>query len=295
MAMAQALQERPTDDLWITAAAPMSGPYAISTVMSREILTDTNEYFFPAYLAYTILSYQLMYQNLYDSLEQAFKQVFVEDIRSFRNEEIGVSELNRRLIGSLQNEVGKSIPKELFLGTFLDTVLSDSLHPVNLALADNDTYRWVPQFPMRLYYCMADDQVNFRNSLVAEEYMQTNGAPDVLAIDLLSTGDHGDCVFPALVAALGFFNEIASPTAVYDADIPLVQVMPNPASQHISIKGIDRMGGRYSIVNHLGQVVKAGRVPELNDLDVSSLTGGLYHLLIIDGSRRFGGSFIVQH
>jgi hypothetical protein len=55
------------------------------------------------------------------------------------------------------------------------------------------------------------------------------------------------------------------------------------------------MVGRFTIVNHLGQVVKAGRVPELGELDVSLLTSGLYHLSIIDGSKRFGGSFIVQH
>ncbi|NND31782.1 MAG: T9SS type A sorting domain-containing protein [Saprospiraceae bacterium] len=295
MAMAQALQERPTDDLWITAAAPMSGPYAISTVMSREILVDTVEYFFPAYLAYTMLSYQLMYQNLYSTLEEAFKADFVEDIRAFSMETISVTELNSRMISTLRAATGKSIPKDVFREDFVNSVLADSLHPVNVALADNDTYRWVPAFPMRLYYCMADDQVDFRNSVVAAEYMNSQGATDVQAIDLISSADHGQCVLPALLATLNFFNELAAGTsAIYEESTQIVQIMPNPTQDVIRLEGLKGDFANYNIYNHFGQAVKQGNSISGKEIDVNDLPAGLYHLAIISGGQLFSGSFIIH-
>ena len=296
MAMAQAIQERETDDLWITAAAPMSGPYAISTVMGGEVLLDTTQYFFPAYLAYTMLSYQLMYENLYDGLEEAFKPVFVDDIRAFSEEKISVSELNTRMIATLEAETGKSVPKDIFNEQFLDAVLNDSLHPVNLALRDNDTYLWVPDFPLRMYYCMSDDQVNFRNSVVASEYMNGQGAEDVEAIDLVSSADHGQCVFPALLATLNFFNEqAAGTTAVLAKKLNTIRVNPNPTQYSIKMVGQVGQRAHYMIYNYLGQIAKSGYCLIGDEILVNDLSDGPYHLVAQVQRQAFHSSFIIQH
>ena len=89
---------------------------------------------------------------------------------------------------------------------YVNAVLANPQHPVNLALADNDTYKdWLPEAPMRILYCMADDQVPFRNSIVARDALTAIGAPDFQAQDVLPTGDHGDCYVPAMTGTLFFF------------------------------------------------------------------------------------------
>ena len=54
MALHKAIQDRPTDDLWVTASAPMSGPYSISGVMKDLILGeeayDSDEKYFGGHL-----------------------------------------------------------------------------------------------------------------------------------------------------------------------------------------------------------------------------------------------------
>lgn len=295
MAMAQALQERATDDLFITAAAPMSGPYSISGIMRTVTVQDSMEYFFPAYAAYTLLGYQEVYSNLYDSLEQAFKSQFVPMILSFYRGEIGLGNLNDFLISRLIDDFGASIPSRLFRDEYLEEIKNDSLHPLNVALEDNDTYRWVPQFPLRMYYCMADDQVPFMNSVVAEEYMNGNGAEDVLAIDVFPAGDHGDCVIPAVLSTLGFFNEFEIPTSVFNRNpVSTVSVFPNPASDRINISEFPGPETDIKIYNQLGMLVLEHKGISGPSLNISTLPAGLYQLFMVNRTEMWRASFAVE-
>lgn len=295
MAMAQAIQERSTDDLFITAAAPMSGPYSISSVMKDVTLLDTSEYFFPAYAAYTLLGYQEVYGNLYDSLEQVFKPQFIPMINAFYEGNIGLGNLNVFLIDQLTTDFGGSIPVNLFNDQFLDSFINDSLNSVNIALADNDTYLWVPQFPMRLFYCTGDDQVNFMNSLVAEEYMKNNGAADIQAIDVFPPGDHGECVFPAVLATLAFFNEFPVSTSTVERSTwSDLEVFPNPVTDQLTLKAPDLSNGQLRIYNQLGISVLSIKNFNGSALNVSNLPPGIYHLILSGKGEIWRGQFIIQ-
>ena len=72
-------------------------------------------------------------------------------------------------------------------------------HPFFLALQANDVYQWVPESPLKMYYCTQDEQVFYDNALVAEAWMNDNGATEVSTVNG-GPLDHGGC---ALLAILG--------------------------------------------------------------------------------------------
>jgi len=61
--------------------------------------------------------------------------------------------------------------------------MADPNHPFNVAAQDNDVYEWVPQSPMKMYYCTEDEQVFYNNAIIAEEWMTANGALNVTTSD----------------------------------------------------------------------------------------------------------------
>ncbi len=294
MAMAQAIQERPTDDLWLTAAAPMSGPYSISGVMRDSILVGTQEYTFPAYIVYNILGYQSAYGTLYDSLEQVFRPSYVPKIREFNNEELDLGSLNTFLLAELRSDGGTSLPRNMLQEEYLAAIVTDSLHPANVALRDNDTYLWVPEVPMRIYYCNGDEQVPFRNSLVAEAYMQGQGAGDVQAISLSPTASHGECVLPAVLASLAFFNTFQTTGVTERLPVQSLTIMPNPARHRIEVD-LPFQGAHptFSIFDLQARLILSGEMKG-RSLNIETLPMGLYTLKIVMGSDLYVGKFLVR-
>src|SRR5690606_19642649 len=120
--------------------------------------------------------------------------------------EIGFFEMDTLLLFQLRDDFGKDLPKLMFQDSVLMAFVNDSLHPLNVALRENDTYNWAPKAPTRLFYCSGDDRVNFINSIVADSIMQRNGALDIQAFDLSPDLDHRECIGPAAIFAIIFFE-----------------------------------------------------------------------------------------
>jgi hypothetical protein len=206
LALHKLLEQEHNDEFTVTASSPMSGPYSISKEMVDFTLGD-EEYFFCAYLVWTTMSMKAAYPDeLVDyELEDVFKPEYMSDINEFVAEEIGLFELNDRLIASLRANVGKVTPKELVFPTIENVLKNDPSHPLSIALEDNDLDDWAPNAPTRLMYCSGDDQVTFRNSITADANMNALGAIDLMAVENGPTLDHGGCVTPALTATIVFF------------------------------------------------------------------------------------------
>ena len=119
MALAQALEERISDDLWLTASACNAGPYSLSGVMRNLLLDDTATYHVPAFLPYLILGYQTVYGDIFDTLDDVFKSNYVSKIDSFFNKEINRSTLNEFLVAELTADVGSTIPKAMLNEEYL--------------------------------------------------------------------------------------------------------------------------------------------------------------------------------
>jgi hypothetical protein len=282
-ALHRELEANHTDEFPVTASAPMSGPYSISGEMVELILQE-EPYFFPSYLPYTALSYNEVY-GLYEEIEDFFKPPYATAVREFYNGESTLSELNEYLISTLSLNEGASVTRYMMQDSILNILESEEEgHPLTQALRDNDVYDWAPQAPTRLYYCMADDQVVFTNSVLADSVMNMNGAPDLEAIDVNPAASHGECVTPAVTNAALFFGGFqqiivdAQERAVQQLD---VEVYPNPATLSTTLSGLPQPSS-VRLLSADGRLVRQWQA-EAGDfrLSLEGIAPGLYYVQAI--------------
>lgn len=294
-ALHQVLEADYTEDFTVTASAPLSGPYDISGAFVDAVLRD-EPYNFPQYLANTFVSYNYVYE-LYDSTAQIFKQPYADMVDQFRDGEIELTDLGSMLNAQLVADYGASINKNMFQDSVVIILTErNPAHPLTQALMDNDVYDWAPQAPTRLYYCRGDDQVNYRNSVVADSVMNANGAPDVMSENLGNNLDHGGCIAPALLNGLAFFASFQNVvTDLEDVNSPgSINIYPNPAKDRIQINGI-QAGASIQLFNSSGQLVKQARSEgESFKLDINELNAGMFWLRVVDGKRSWTKEVIIH-
>ena len=297
MALHRAIETDSTTEFTVTAAAPMSGPYSIGEVMRALILSD-NVYAYPGYLPNTILSYQTVYGNLFNQLTEVFKEPYATTIGQFYTGAITLNQLNTQLSTQLTTNEGAIRPFRMLQPDVVQAVETNPDHPFNIALRDNDVYAWAPKAPTRIFYCMADDQVPFQNSIVARDTMTARGALDLVATDVNSTADHGGCVVPALTNTALFFlglRQLNPFVATGSPVIPALALQPNPASDAVRL--LDLPGeGRLSITDLSGrlraeQAVSGG---EEAILGVSGLENGMYLVRLTSGGKVWQGKLAIQ-
>jgi hypothetical protein len=196
-------------DIEVTAAAHLSGPYSLSDIMLNEVALSDEPFGYPAFMPYTLASYQAVYGNIYSDLSEVFRPTFVDPIQDFINGyetgAVGLSTLNAQLLVRLSASSNDSMTIALFDPDFVTDLQTNPNNTLLAALRDNDTYDFVNPTPTRLFYCTADDQVNFRNSIFAADTMTQLGAPDTEAIDVGPNLSHTACVVPAVSATVAFF------------------------------------------------------------------------------------------
>ncbi len=297
MALHRELETKLGSEFHVTASAPMSGPYSISGVM-REVALAEKEYFYPGFLPFTILGYQTAYGNLYDDLADVFKPDYLPMVQKFADEEIDLLQLNDFLVNTLIQNHGESVPRYMFVDSLINEVEINPDHPFNVALRDNDVYDWAPQASTRLYYCMADDQVPYLNSVLADSVMNANGAPNVLAIDLDSDANHAQCAVPALTAGIfffGVFQRIDAVTATTERDaLPEVQLFPNPASELLFLQNLEEET-TIELYDLLGRsVLRQTLAPGNHTLDVGGYERGTYLLRLKVGAREGVRTVLLQ-
>ena len=285
MALHQVLELELSGEIELTAAAHLSGPYSVSGVM-REVMVGDEPYNYLAYLPNIYLSYNYVY-GLYNELEQVFKPAYVDAIQDFYEGTIGLSNLNDFLINSISEEYGAPIARHMLQDSIVAILENPtSGHPMLEALKDNDTYEWAPQQPTRIFYCMADDQVHYRNSVFADSVMQTLGAADLITGDLNSSADHGECVEPAVIQTALFFGIFADwvvDTKELYQNIP-IQLYPNPARDWLRLEGLTT-NAQVQLYNLKGSLVLNKTLPKgVNHLDLPILVTGVYWLKVETGN-----------
>jgi hypothetical protein len=297
MALHRAIEKDPESPYAVTAAAPLSGPYSISGVMRDLILADA-VYFYPAYIPNTALSYQTVYGNIFNSVGDMFKAPYAAYIQSFYTGQTSLSNLNTQLVSALIVNEGSCRPIKMLQDSILEAIQENPDHPINLALADNDTYNnWTPEAPMRLFYCMADDQVPFQNSVVARDTLTAAGAPNFSAMDVGPTFDHGQCFTPAMTNTLLFFlgfQQIGTvSTEGPAAEATALLLSPNPASTQVTVCGLPGKG-RLEIVDFNGKLLLSERVTgETATLYLGELPEGIYLVRCSDGRKEMSAERLV--
>ena len=213
MALHELLVEEFADDYTVTAAAHLSGPYSLSHIMLDEVALKDTMFQYPAFIPYTALAMNAVY-DLFDDPAELFAAPYADNIRAFaegyETGAVALGTLNQQLLDSLAANGTPGITFEIFTDAFEAELRTNPSSPFRQALRDNDTYDFVNPTPTRLFYCRADDQVRYRNSIVAADTMRLLGAADVEAVDVDSDADHGGCILPAVTAAIDFFAQAPS-------------------------------------------------------------------------------------
>ncbi|MCC6459850.1 MAG: T9SS type A sorting domain-containing protein [Saprospiraceae bacterium] len=297
MALHRAVESDLAAEFSATAAAHLSGPYSIGEVMRGLILSDSVDYF-PGYLPNTILSYQTAYGNLFNQVSDIFKAPYAAKIDAFYKGNLALGQLNSELISLLVTNVGDSRPLRMLQDSVVQAVLNDPQHPFNIALRDNNVYAWAPKAPTRIFYCKADDQVPYLNSLLARDSMTARGASSLVAQDVNTNADHGGCVTPALTNTLLFFAGYQQISGFVDTDEPLIQTLalsPNPANQFVQLPYL-ASAGELRVYAISGRLIQSKQLPAgEQQWDVSGLENGLYFVQFKAKGAIWQGKLVVQH
>ncbi|OAV44199.1 S9 family peptidase [Lewinella sp. 4G2] len=282
------------DSLKVTAATHLSGPYSISDVM-RETLFAEGQATLPGYIVYTYISYDYVY-DLFDDFNEIFADEYVGNVDSFARGLIDLGAFNTRLEEQIA-ENNASLADLLQDSIATQLMTADPTSPTYQALLDNDTYDWAPEAPTLMYYCTADEQVPFRNAVLADSVMTANGSTSV---DLRDGGNltHGGCLLPALNATLDFFIPLLDLQVVGLGDVvdlPEVRLSPNPVAlgSRLRLSGLPQREYAFVLYDQTGRETGHGVTSATGELQVpTSLTPGMQILRVqlADGTslvRRF--------
>lgn len=295
MALHRAIETELSDEMTVTAAAHLSGPYSISGVMRDLILSET-EYYYPAYIPNTALGFQTAYGNLFNDLSDMFKPEYVPAIQQYYDGAISLSSLNSTLIQNLITNTGASVASRMIRDEVLLEIANNPDHPINLALQDNDVYDWTPVSPTRIFYCMADDQVPFMNSVIASETMTANGAPSFASADVNSNADHSGCFSPAMTQTLFFFLSLQQVTVGTQEPLAAfsVSAAPNPVTETLYLRGLPATAS-LQLTDSNGRVAfsKTSVATGTEEIDVRAFPAGMYQVQVVLTDGRVGVQQVV--
>jgi hypothetical protein len=104
----------------------------------------------------------------------------------------------------------------------IDSFRNDSTNFFKVALRENDTYKWIPNSPMHILYCVSDHSVSYHNTEVAYTWMKNHGATLVDTANINNTLDHYDCAQFAILNAVQWlityqYKPLASTVSVTNA------------------------------------------------------------------------------
>ena len=204
MALARAIETDPRSKLTVTAAAPMSGPYALDSTV-RVLIADPRPLTQNTVNALMLITaYEEMYgvaPSLGDLVIAPFDAVGTRILQD------GMTSAE---LAGLQPPL-PGTPKQILTPLTL-AMLDDPESPLREALRRNDTYDWTPTAPMRLYFGERDQQVAPFNAPFTAARMSARGAADVQAVDL-GPLNHGAAQWPAFIAARIWFDSLPGPAA----------------------------------------------------------------------------------
>ena len=200
MSTLKALEE---ENISVTAAAPMAGPYDLQYMADTALgLNDKNMSHSVTYSALTLYAYSKSYDK---NLSKIIKKPYASKIHSLLNGRHSFDEINRNLPKTVDG---------LLRPDFMDDYLGNDNNWFKLALKENSVNDWKPHAPLRLVHCKGDDQVPYAISQNTHRQMRENGANDIklIAPDAEQGGgkkwNHLECYYPAIKSVALWFVEM---------------------------------------------------------------------------------------
>jgi pimeloyl-ACP methyl ester carboxylesterase len=197
MAAHKYLQEFNHPRYQVTASAPLSGAYDMSGVQAEVMFQPYSQ---PFYLPYLLVSYAQAYEDVWEGdIYEIFRSPYDSIIPPFFEGSRDIKDFNKVL---------PKVPAEVIREELVDAFLNDPEFPMAKKIAKNNLYEWVPKAPMLLCYCEGDEQVFYKNSLVAHEWMKRNGAADVRLRKVSEVFGHNTCALFAVMDTRFFLDNM---------------------------------------------------------------------------------------
>jgi pimeloyl-ACP methyl ester carboxylesterase len=200
LALQRELEQRHAGEFTVTASAPMAGPHDLSGTMKALLLTDI-PYSSPSYLAYLLFGQNAVY-GLFRSPSEILKPPYDTTLPPLLDGAHSGSEIDANM---------PSVPKSILKDEFLADFSTNTNNAFCVALRANDTYRWTPSAPTRLYHCAGDTVVPRANSEAAYAEFALRGATNVSLLDPLPSADHAEGALPCFLAAKAWFDTLRTP------------------------------------------------------------------------------------
>ena len=174
------ITERHKDEIKVWASSPMSGAYDM-TGAQREIMYIP--YSNPGYLPYILFGYNNIYK-FFENPSEVLKSPYDSILPPLFDGTYSMGDVNKKM---------PSIPKDVFKDDALKAFENNPDFPFRKALEENNVYDWKAEEPVMLCYCKADEQVYYKNSLVAHDAMKKRGSKHVMLRPSGKKFDHGQC------------------------------------------------------------------------------------------------------
>lgn len=296
MALHEYLETELNGGLEVTACAFGSGPYSIGEIM-RELISGDNDYIVLGFVPFFIRGQQEIYGNIYNDLSEIFKPIYIPQIQAFINGDAQLSALTINLATTMFALEGEIQPRHLLQDDIVDRLQANDPNDEFIqVMRDNDVHNYVPEIPVNLYYCNADQVVPFTNTIEALNDMEANGSTTVQAVQVSPDADHGPCAELAIPMMVDFFLGFLG-SGTTDAQIDAVEnIFPNPAQDLLTVQlGENFVAEDYVIYSVHGQAMQVGRVVgQESQVNVSGLNAGTYMIELIGTDGRQMAKFVKE-
>lgn len=195
MATLKFIQENLPGEFNVGGTAPLSGAYDMAGVQA-EVITRDSSYGAPGYLPFILFSFNMVY-NVYPSYSDIFVSPYDTLLPPLMDGSVG--------LGTIESLIPDT-PNLILQPALLDSFETNPAFIFRQLLLENSLYDWIPQTPVKMFYCEADHLVSYRNAIVTLDSMLANGATDVEAASASLYMNHQDCALYALLQAKYYFE-----------------------------------------------------------------------------------------
>lgn len=194
LAVQKMIQEKFSTVFNVTATSPMSGAYDMAGVQSEVMQI---EYTQPHYLPYLLYGYNEIYNIVEGPFESIFKAPYDSIIPLYFDKQHNVNEIN---------DILPKIPIDMISEKYANEYLNNPNFLFTKRLQENNLYAWIPKAPVQLCYCKGDEEVYYKNSLVAYNYMTKNGAKHISKRNVGNKFSHRECADYAALYTKFYFD-----------------------------------------------------------------------------------------